>query len=179
MYVPSMTESFRLVFRGEVLAGQHKAVVKQRLGAVLKLDGPRLEALFTGKPVTVRKFADGETAARFEIAFKRAGARLRIVPIDAAPEAKAAPASAAAGFDLAAPGARLQEPVDAAPAAVDTSHLTIAEVGADMAPRKAPAEPVIDLDEIDFEIAPPGARMADAVDSEPPPAPDTSHLRLQ
>ena len=60
-----MTERYRLVFRGEVLEGQHKAVVKQRLGVVLKLDGERLDALFTGKAVTIRKDADADTAAHF------------------------------------------------------------------------------------------------------------------
>ena len=60
-----MSERFRLVFRGEVLEGQHKAVVKQRLGAVLKLDGAKLDALFTGKAVTIRKDTDPDTAAKF------------------------------------------------------------------------------------------------------------------
>jgi hypothetical protein len=172
-----MSEAFRLVFRGEVLAGQHLAVVKQRLGALLKLDGARLEALFSGKAVTVRNSADGATAARIDVAFKRAGARLRVVPIAPRHSAQDAPPPAT-GFEVAAPGARLQEPVAATPAVVDTSHLSIAEVGADMAPRKPPVQPGVDLDEIDFEVAPPGARMADADDAEPPLAPDTSHLRL-
>jgi hypothetical protein len=139
-----MSERYRLVFRGEVLEGQHKAVVKQRLGVVLKVDGERLDALFTGKAVTIRKEADSDTAARFQIAFKRAGARLRVVPValaeaprEAPPEtpAEAAPATppvaeADAGFRLAPLGATLVEPrPPAAAPALDLSHLTLAALG--------------------------------------------------
>ena len=202
-----MSESFRLVFRGEVLAGQHQAVVKERLGALLKIDGERLDALFTGKAVTVRKEADGATAERFASAFKRAGARLRLVPIEA-PEPVAQPPqqdAQPAGFALAERGARLQDPravespaVDTShlslaepgtrmseqptgsvPSAPDVSHLTIAAVGADIGLHKPPVAAPVDLDEIDFEVAPPGARMADAVADVPPPPPDTSHLQLK
>ena len=34
----------------------------------------------------IRKDADAETAAKFQIAFKRAGARLRVVTVDVEPE---------------------------------------------------------------------------------------------
>lgn len=202
-----MSESFRLVFRGEVLAGQHQAVVKARLGALLKIDGARLDALFTGKAVTLRKAADGATAERFASAFKRAGARLRVVPIDT-PEPAPEPTSEdapPAGFALAERGTRLEDPratevaaVDTAhlslaapgsrmsdeptgnvPSAPDVSHLTIAAVGADIGPRQPPVAAPVDVDEIDFEVAPPGTRMADAVTDEPPPPPDTSHLELE
>ena len=232
-----MAETFRLVFRGEVLEGQHKAVVKQRLGVVLKIDGERLDALFIGKAVTIRKVADADTAARFQVAFKRAGARLRVVPIDPEPTADvpAAPGAAAApivpGLNLAPVGTPLHEPSTApAPKPVDTSHLTlaargtdlsdhrhveaveldlshlsvaevgvdlhdevpepdvavvaiptwdIAKVGATLAPSKPPVQPKLDVDAIDFDVAPPGTRLQDEDDKPPPPAPDTSHLHLQ
>jgi hypothetical protein len=230
-----MTDTYRLVFRGEVLEGQHKAVFKQRLGAVLQLEGERLDALFTGKAVTVRKAADSATAARFQVAFKRAGARLRVVPIETQTEPEAAstaPAASVPGFNLAPPGARMQDAdTTSPPLAVDTSHLTlaapgsalgvvkpdvvvtppdishltvaepgadlqidgpeadaipvavpawgVAKVGADLAARKPPVEPKIDLDTIDFDVAPAGTRLADEDDDEAPTPPDTSHIQLQ
>jgi hypothetical protein len=114
---------------------------------LLKLDRTRLDALFTGKAVTIRKDADSDTAARFQVAFKRAGARLRVVPAaltEAPPETPAekkpavAPATAkteagtdAAGFKLAPVGATLVAPkTTAAPAAPELSHLTLAAPGA-------------------------------------------------
>jgi hypothetical protein len=227
-----MTETYRLVFRGEVLEGQHQAVVKQRLGEVLQLQGARLDALFTGKAVTVRKAADSDTAARFQVVFKRAGARLRVVPIEAQAEPEpTVPAATATAFNLAPPGALLRDSGNAPPPVlVDTSHLSlaapgstlsdlrpdvavtvpdvshltvadpgedlntntaepdaavvtvpawgVAKVGADLAPPKVPIEPLLDLDEIDFDIAPPGARLADETNEQPPP-PDTSHIHLK
>ena len=50
--------------------------------------------MFTGKAVTIRKDADTDTAARFQVAFKRAGARLRVLPVGHEVEAGPAPASA-------------------------------------------------------------------------------------
>ena len=76
-------ERYRLVFRGELLDGQHPAVVKKRLEERLKLQPERLEQLFTGKPVVLKQAADTRTAARFQAAFKGAGARLRVLPTDA------------------------------------------------------------------------------------------------
>jgi hypothetical protein len=231
-----MTGTYRLVFRGEVLEGQHEAVVKQRLGVVLKIDGERLDALFTGKAVTVRKSADADTAAKFQVAFKRAGARLRVVPIDPlpvpdAPAPQAAGAANVPGFNLApvgtplhdastapapapvdtshltlaAPGTDLSEPRQVEVVALDLSHLRVAELGADLhdevpepdvavvaapswgiakvgttlAPPKPPVKPTLDIDAIDFDVAPPGTRLAAESNEPPPPAPDTSHLHLQ
>jgi hypothetical protein len=229
----AMTDTYRLVFRGEVLEGQHKAIVKQRLGVVLKIDGERLDALFTGKAVTVRKSADADTAAKFQVAFKRAGARLRVVEIDPqpAPDVPAVPAATVPGLNLApagtllhdtsttpapapvdtshltlaSPGTDLADPrPDVATAVLDLSHLTVAELGTDLhdevpepdvivatptwgiakvgamlAPAKRPVEPRLDVDAIDFDVAPPGTRLADENDEPSPPAPDTSHITLQ
>jgi len=156
-----MSERYRLVFRGEVLEGQHKAVVKQRLGVTLKLEGARLDAIFTGKAVTIRKDADTDTAARFQIAFKRAGARLRVLPVDVeevpavepespppsesgyrlAPtgalmvEQRAAPPPPVVATDhlsLAAPGTALSAPRSYSATVPDVSHLTVAAPGADL-----------------------------------------------
>lgn len=52
-----MSEQYRLVFSGEVLDGQHAAVVRKRLAAVLKLDDERMDVLFSGKAVVVKKAA--------------------------------------------------------------------------------------------------------------------------
>ena len=77
-----MEERYRLVFRGEVLDGQHPAVVKKKLGQALGItDKAKLKHLFAGKPVVIRKDSDTKTAAKFQAAFKSAGARLRVLPV--------------------------------------------------------------------------------------------------
>lgn len=77
-----MDERYRLVFRGEVLEGQHGAVVKKKLAQALGIkDEAKLEQMFAGKAVVIRKDADTKTAAKFQAAFKKSGARLRVLPV--------------------------------------------------------------------------------------------------
>jgi len=171
-----MSERYRLVFRGEVLEGQHKAVVKQRLGATLKLEGERLDAMFTGKAVTIRKDADTDTAARFQIAFKRAGARLRVLPVvvDAAePElsgaaaASGSPLAQTGAFQLAPVGATLAEPRPAAPVpAVDIAHLSLASPGAVLGEPRPATAPMPDVSHL--TVAAPGSVLGGA--AKPVPA---------
>lgn len=77
-----MSEQYRLAFSGEVHSGQHPAVVKKRLAAILKLDAQRMDILFSGKQVTVRRQADGKTAVRFRELFNRAGAVLQVLLVN-------------------------------------------------------------------------------------------------
>jgi len=180
-----MSERYRLVFRGEVLEGQQKAVVKQRLGATLKVAGERLDAMFTGKAIVIRKDADTDTAARFQIAFERAGARLRVLPVatGAEPPVDAAPSRApettaratvesaaiadASGFSLAPVGALLVDPSPPPPApAVDTSRFTLASPGATLG---TPADVTAAAPDVShLTIAAPGATLGEP-NPEPPP----------
>ena len=73
-----MSERFRLLFRGEILEGQHQAVVKKRLAKLLGIDEAKAERLFAGKSVVIKKDADRATAERYQAEFKHAGARLRV-----------------------------------------------------------------------------------------------------
>jgi len=179
-----MSERYRLVFRGELLEGQQKAVVMQRLGATLKVDGERLDAMFTGKAVVIRKDADTDTAARFQIAFKRAGARLRVLPVaseaetsptdpprDASAVSRAPVESAAtdeqSGLRLAPVGALLIDPSPPPPlAAVDTSRLTLASPGALLSTPADVAAVAPDVSHL--TIAAPGSTLAEP-NTEPRP----------
>ncbi len=172
-----MSERYRLVFRGEVLEGQHKAVVKQRLGAALKVEGERLDAMFTGKAVTIRKDADTDTAARFQIAFKRAGARLRVMPVadelEQIPESVSNPAPAQqpaakqsvakndGAFKLAPPGALMADPAPPArQPEMDLSQFTLAAAGTVLGvPRVVDA---VAPDVSHFTVAAPGVTLSDA-----------------
>ena len=77
-----MDETYRLVFRGEVLDGQHPAVVKKRLLDALKLSDDQAEKLFSGLAVVLKRRADTKTTARYQALFKKAGARLRLLPVE-------------------------------------------------------------------------------------------------
>ncbi len=278
-------EQYRLVFRGELLEGQHAAVVRKKLGAAMKLDNDALDRLFSGRPVVVRKAADTQTAAKFQAVFKQSGARLRIMPVadraaaagadDAAagglagpPAADARATDAGVGDDEAgsatAPGVADLERKDSAdaegagvggegatmavlptdsplsgpdrqehpaaeiatehltlapagaelgvgnagafaPLELDLAHLTVAApgtalgigvgtavpelvfdtewevagVGADLGVPAPEAVPAVDLNDVKFDVAPPGSRLAESRQAPAPPAPDTSHLTVR
>jgi hypothetical protein len=204
-----MSERFQLMFRGEILDGQHKAVVKGRLAQLLNIDDDRAQRLFAGEPVVIKKDVDRATAGRYQAEFKKAGARLRVTgDADAAADPADTPADAdASGEDptIAEPGSMMSDADDEpAPEPPDTSHLSVAETGSDLLEEEHRAEEVVldvdpdfdlaapgtDLGQItadvvdveidpDFTVAPPGADMDESEKSAPPAPPDTTHINLE
>ncbi len=169
-----MDGKFRLIFRGEVLEGQHRAVVKRRLAEALKLDAARVEKLFSGKPVVLKRSADKETAARYQRLFKEAGGRLRVLEEEPAGEkaagtgasgspgagpegGKTRQAQAQAAQERAVdPGRPAANPaIDAPDFAVQTTYFP------------EPAEPAREIHAPDFGLAEVGAPLAE----DAPPAP--------
>lgn len=200
VYAFAMADQYRLVFSGEVLEGQHPAVVKKRLAAAFKLDDERVGKLFSGKRVVVKKAADETSAGQYRRLFEKAGARLqvsRIEPMPAAPtEGTGNLTVLPIGSDLLTEAERpriqgvdvntdhlttldetvgRQEPeVQVEGPSVD--HITLAVVGA----RLSDAESEVVSNEIDvtFDLADVGADL-DTRDKPPPPrAPDTRHIEL-
>ena len=87
--------TYDLLFRGELLADADLTTAQTTLAALLKLDDVRLQQLFSGANVMIRRAADRATAARFQSLFRQAGARLRVMPV--------APTASATTADHAAP----------------------------------------------------------------------------
>lgn len=141
-------ERYHLVFRGEVLEGQHVAVVGKRLAALLKMDPAKASALFSGKPVVLKRDAPRDVAAKYQAAFKKAGARLRIAPAKGAAEEK----TAAAAMEPAAPQPAAAP--DAAPKKLSLAERLAAEAEAEAATAREPAS----------------TTSAAPVQSDPPPA---------
>lgn len=186
-YNAMMDEKYRLVFRGEVLDGQHRAVVKRRLMESLKLTDDQAEKLFSGSAVVLKKSVEAKVAARYQAVFKQAGGRLRVHPIgETAPAAATAddpqastpsatartetPRAAAAETKAAAPepGISLmlvsQEDVDRAVAAAQSGPLEIsapefslAELGEDLS--ETTEQIVAPIAEVDFSLAEAGADL--------------------
>lgn len=164
-----MSDQFRLVFSAEVLSGQHPAVVKKRLQAVLKLDDERMAALFSGKAVVVKKSADEATAVRYQGAFEKAGARLRVLPVEGSAAGSPAESPSTAAIPAAIPESRPQ----------DSSTLDIMPPGSDiLAPDERKAAPNTDVDTSHLSLQ--GAVFDPDPEAGPsaPPAPNVDHLTL-
>ena len=70
-----MSNTYTIVFKGEILDGADSSAVQQKVAAMFKADAAKLAALFSGKPVAIKKNVDEATANKFVAAFAKAGAK--------------------------------------------------------------------------------------------------------
>ncbi len=142
-------------FRGEIAPGHSLAAVRQSLKTLFKTDDARIDALFSGRPVAIRRNLDADTARRYQQTLGQAGAlvELRTVenvgssgqslaPVVPPTGAARAPTSlqpahgsdAATGWTLTPLGADLLNPEERAPAVVAavSGDFQIEPAGADL-----------------------------------------------
>ncbi|HEU0265170.1 MAG TPA: DUF4870 domain-containing protein [Geobacterales bacterium] len=93
-----MSGTYNLVFQGETAPGADLAQVKKNLAQLLKVDGARLEGLFSGRPVILKRDLDHPSALRYQEALQRTGARCRLEPAGAGipPQSSSSPPVASA-----------------------------------------------------------------------------------
>tara|TARA_B100000315_G_C14507531_1_gene555367 strand:+ start:270 stop:944 length:675 start_codon:yes stop_codon:yes gene_type:complete len=175
----ALADLYRLVFRGELGEGQHPVVVRKKLGAALHLDDAALDKMFSGRAVVVRKQASEQEAARFQAVFKKAGAILQALALDAPvhEQSQATESGSRAadgqtgeagdemnllpsGADVLSPDERKTETrVD-----VDTAHLALDPKGTPLANDEAQTD-VGELG-VDFSLADLGIDLHQASESE-------------
>jgi len=194
-----MSTRYKLLFHGAVRKDQHPAVVRSRLQKMLKANDAQIEAMFSGKPVTIKKNIDEATADKYLEAFVAAGAKLELVelsPEEIKTEAMAAQAAKVKAADAASSQPDVvenaeqqpdsaepsdQETTGAAGASVANGAFQLAEPGADLVPAETRApEPVAEVDTEHLSLASPGTVLGDgsAADAVEPMPVDTSHLQL-
>lgn len=142
-------EKFDLVFRGELVPGAELGQVKQNLARLFKMDSARIEKLFSGRAIVLKRGMSMDAAAQYRIAIKKAGARLDTVPSKAEPKA-AAPAAPKPVSAVSRPAedarpSRSSAPQPGAGAPPGGDLLTLAPAGATLveaAPEGAPERQV-------------------------------------
>jgi len=196
---------YDIYFRGEILPGADEAKVKAAIAKIFKADDAKLAALFSGKVNTIKKTVDKSTAAKYQQAFKQAGAKAVITLAKDAQVAESQPDTEGSwdvlpsGSDLLKPDERRNIPdadIDTSaikvvspfaeievaekivPPAPDTHHISVADVGEDMNPDRPAPVTDLELDLSAFSVAESGAILADKKDKIVPPAPDTNHIKL-
>lgn len=114
-----MTDTYRLVFRGEMLDGFDPVDVMARVAHAVGADEHGMAELFSGRPVLLQQGVDAVQAHRYALRFASLGARLELEPETAPAPAPAAPPAApapTAGAGLAFGRRRRQRPTaDGAP----------------------------------------------------------------
>lgn len=73
------SEYFDLVFSGELVRGANPRQAKANLGKLFKISEAKVEALFSGGPVVLKKNLDFTTANKYRVAIKKAGCRVDLV----------------------------------------------------------------------------------------------------
>lgn len=112
-----MTDTYRLVFQGEMLDGFEPVDVMARVAHALNTDEQGMAELFSGRPVLLQQGVDGVVAHRYVLRFASLGARLRLEPetAPAAPEPAPGPAPAAGAGHAFGRGRRRRPTADGAP----------------------------------------------------------------
>lgn len=73
---------FNIVFKGELVRTFELPAVKKNLGQLFKIDGAKLDALFSGRPVILKRNLNFDAANKYRVAIKKAGARIDVVPVE-------------------------------------------------------------------------------------------------
>lgn len=158
---------FDIIFRGECLNNFPMEQVKQQFATLFKASPEKIEQLFSGNPVTLKKELDRESTLKFKQHFEKIGAKIHIKPsgVALAPAAQAVTTTAPPTPQQAAPSAVQNQPSLALAAATldilpvgsdiltaaersktdavapDTSHLSTAAVGSDLLEGFADTQP--------------------------------------
>lgn len=76
------SERFDLVFSGELVRGADLAHAKSNLGKLFKISETKVDALFSGKPIALKKGLDFATANKYRVAIKKAGCRVDLAEVE-------------------------------------------------------------------------------------------------
>jgi len=196
---------FDIIFRGDIVLGHQLGDVKARLQQLFKIDAERVNALFSGRPVPLKRQLDRATAEKYKQVLEKAGARVELRSSDAAK-----PAATASAWTLAPVGAPLLRPSEVhvvEPVTVDTSGISLRPAEGDLldatersqpvaAPDNIPDPglsplgenllredelaglPTLEIDISDWDLAEAGSDLGQIKPDVVPLTPDISYLRL-
>jgi hypothetical protein len=84
-------EQYDVFFSGAIMEGRDETEVRTKVGQLFKASGGQLERLFSGQPVRIKASVDLDTAVKYRVAFRDAGALVDIKPAATSDDKKAAP----------------------------------------------------------------------------------------
>jgi len=185
-------QNYDIFFSGQIIEGKELADVRQQIGRLFKANEGQLQHMFSGKPIRIKSGIDQDTAIKFRVAFRNAGALVEIKPtVQKSPSPETAPPSAVmsgSAPDAASETLTLLPPntgtlEEYAPKIVpqqvpDISALTLAHEDSviDETPDLDP--PLIDTSHLTLNPANSGSLEDCQKPVEPEPIPDTGHLHL-
>jgi hypothetical protein len=155
---------YDIYFRGEILPEADEAEVRAAIAKIFKADNAKLAQLFSGKVSTIKKSVDKATAAKYQQAFKKAGAKV-VITI----------AKVAAESSVVAPEAVKSEAVK--PQVIEGSWDVLPTGNDLLKPDERRNIPDVDIDTSAIKMVSPFAKV-DVDEKIDLPAPDTSHFSI-
>lgn len=180
-------ELFEIAFSGQIIEGYDRETVKKQIGQIFKADPARLEQMFSGRRVIIKREADEATSTKYRSAFKKCGAVCEVRALKKEHAEEDSQSSAHKPDSEAyvskypesdqVPQALLSDPLGISADSIPSLDADIAPVGSPMLdhPPETP-EPSFDLDGL--EVAPVGSTLSQSANQEPPTIPDTSGLTM-
>jgi len=160
---------YDIYFRGEILAGADEANVKAAVAKIFKADAAKLAVLFSGKVNSIKKAVDKTTAAKYQQAFKQAGAKLVITL------AKEEQVSIAVNSSKATTQPSI---VNKQESMNSEGNWDVLPTGSDLLkPDERRNIPDADIDTSGIKVVSPFAEV-EVVEKVVPPAPNTSHITV-
>jgi len=160
------TEKFDIFFSGQIMEDQDEAEVRTKVGRIFKANEKQLDRLFSGQAVKIKSGVDLDSAVKYRVAFRNAGALIDIRPTTTASTATAAQPQATDS----------SPPTESSQPAKDGIELLPPKTGSliDCAPEVIPAA-IPNIDSMDFGN---NAEPLDATEPPPPANIDTQGLTL-
>jgi len=156
---------YQIVVTGELSDGTYLPVVKTKLAALFNSPAEKLDPLFSGKRVVIKKGLTEATAQKYVAAVQNAG--LRCVAEAMAAEAPPVLAEGTtAGMSVAPVGTTLIDPPAVTAPVIDISSYSMAPVGETLV--EAPTAPVVEIDISAFSVAPVGDNLLEHTPQETP-----------
>lgn len=128
---------YDVFFRGDIAPGQRLNEVRDRLRHLFQIDDARLNTLFSGRPMAIRRDLGVDEAERYRAALREAGALVELRPLNVpdVPAAAGPPAHSTGDWSLAPVGSevlRPEERIPVVPVSVDIGGLEVAPPGVDV-----------------------------------------------
>jgi len=182
---------YEVAFSGQIAEGADLVQVKSKVGQMFKADAAKLEHLFSGKRVVIKKNIDQQTAMKYQTALNNAGALCEIKnlsspkPIAVAAESKEESEISVSGtikatvpdIDTDIPLAPQTEPLHISADDISDLSASIADVGSDMQDEIEEVA-ALQVDLAGLDMAPVGSDMSDHKKEDVPPLPDTTGLKI-
>ena len=141
------TGNYRVIFSGKIIEHADIDMVKNNVARVFSLPPERIEKLFSGKRIVLKKDIDQATAERYQTTLQRAGALCEVVTT---PQDNPEPKTQQAAMSVAEPGSQIGEHHEVAAAKIDTSDLDMAAPGITLVESQSVPEANIDTGDIDM-----------------------------